>query len=193
MANEVTPSEPPIFAGREVVLRRRRDLLAFHPARGRAFEFPPNTSVLYLPPETLLSVEASPRHVGLALRIRGSFERVDREDMVILGPFAEAEAHGLIEALHQHLGLPLVPRRCQTGDLAALDTIQLVSVEGTYAPGHFEAANFEGTQLRGSRAKGMRAGSRYRIEGFLIPHRGPPNVGYSGPVLHCFDVEACPT
>lgn len=64
-----------------------------------------------------------------------------------------------------------------------------MSVEGVYAPGHFESADFEGAKLRGSRANGVEAGKQYRIEGFLIPHCGAPNVGYSGAFLHCFNRE----
>jgi hypothetical protein len=182
-------TEPPIFEGRQILVRRERDLLAFHPVRGHVFEFPPDTSALYLPPETVLSVEVSPREHGVALRIRGSFDRVDRGDMVILAPLEETEAIALIGAVDRHLGLPRVPRLRRPEELAGIDVIEYVSVEGVYAPGHFESADFEGAKLRGSRANRMKAGQRYRIEGFLVPHRGPPNVGYSGAFLHCFDVE----
>jgi hypothetical protein len=112
-----------------------------------------------------------------------------RDDMVNLSPLAETEALALIDAVNQHLGLPLLPRLCRPEDLARIDLVQYVSVDGVYAPGHLESADFEGVKLCGSRANGVKAGERYRIEGFLIPHRGSPNVGYSGAFLHCFDVE----
>lgn len=185
------PPPPPVsvFRGRALSVTQSGDLLAFRPTGGRDFPSLPGTKTLYLPGATVASASLQRSFVGAggevslllgaaSLALVGDFRRVDRPNVVEVGPLPEAEAEALLAALSSKLGLPRQPRPAAATDLLGIESVDLVVVEAFYEPGHRDAPSFAGASLRGPRTAALAAGARYRLVGFAHPPPapGPPRA-----------------
>lgn len=191
----MAPPPIPFFSGRQISAGEIDGLVAIRPKAGLAFTEPPGTSVLYVPIARLVSLAVLPldQPGWSALELRGDFHRVERGRHIRLAPLPDADAHALARALTTRYHLPLRPRPHPAFGLADLDWDDLVSVVGTYKPGHFEAADFEGVMLDAGRdvAADLVSGERYHVVGFLDPGAAPGSlvVGYRGATLRALHVQ----
>ncbi len=190
------PPPVPFFRGGTLRASEKDGLIAFRPEPGYALWSPPATTVLYLPAATILRVTVEPfSEPGWAsLSFHGEFSRVSRPEDVVLAPVSEDDAHALVAALNERLGLPRTPKPVMPHELVRSTQGQIawntyLTVVGTQAaePRHFETADFSGCALTGDQARiaGRIPGKRYLVVGFYQPGCAPGSMvlGYKGPKI----------
>jgi hypothetical protein len=160
-----------------------RQIIAFVPNPGHAFELPQGTVELLLPPDTIAYVTVD----GATMTFHGDFSRTNYGSVIELAPISENDARAIFTLLDERFQIPRTPRVMAPAEAAALTTITLVTVEGAFRLGHIEGSNFDaGLQITG--APRLEANKRYRITGFLYPaiptSDGPRFIGYHGPRLY---------
>ncbi|CAN5120120.1 hypothetical protein BH11MYX1_BH11MYX1_57740 [soil metagenome] len=150
------------------------------PRPHHSFTSPPGILELWLPVRTLTSARVD----GDGIVFEGDLEQTGYGTLVRLAPVAANDASTIVALLGERLGLPRIPRSITATQVATTTTVELVQIDGTYRPGHFEGPNFDG-DIQVKRAEGLVVGSRYRVTGVLYPRREPGDlyIGYTGPRL----------
>jgi hypothetical protein len=165
-----------------------RDLIAVH-RRVAGAVGARDLAALYLPPATIVSVDAD----GDSVLFTGDFRRVDRPCRVRFSPVDPEDARALAQALGARYGLPRLPREVAPHELAQLEKSELVTVVGLRWYRMREMADFEETMLESDKPI---PDGRHRITGLLDPNLrtgDEPSRGYHGPylvVLSCEPAEA---
>ena len=177
---------PPVtwFAGTtvRVLWLPERQIIAFVPNPGHAFEIPSGTIELLLPPQTIWYATV---HRD-TMTFHGDFSRTNYGPIVQLAPISEADARGIFTLLDERFQIPRTPRAMSCAEAAALTAVTLVTIEGTYRMGHIEGSNFDAGLQISRRDENLQFNTRYRITGFLYPavqvQDGMPMfIGYHGP------------
>jgi hypothetical protein len=181
---------PPVtwYVGKTVrlIYAPQRELLGIVPQPHCEFAEPAGTLELYLPPETIAEVAVD----GDTLVFDGDFSRTNYGTRVRLGPIAEADARAIFTLLDERFQVPRTPRPLAIADIDTIDRPTLVTIEGTFKPGHIEGPNFDGGIQLADRDR-FEPGARYRVTGFLYPSARVAGafIGYHGPRLRPLAVE----